>query len=146
MDKSLQTALHHQLSTLQDIIKRMAENSRNVKTWCITIVSALLAFSTKTAALPWFVLALPILPLMYLDMYYLALETFFRIQYNSLKKNYKESKVDLINVYDMESPKGKLDIFYQFRSQSFWPFYGLLSIIAGAIGYFLAIQTSCCPV
>lgn len=146
MEATLQTALHHQMSTLQDIIKRMAENSRNVKTWCITIVSALLAFSTKTAALPWFVLALPILPLMYLDMYYLALETFFIGQYNILKQNYKKSKVDIINVYDMESPKDKLDIFYQIKSQSVWPFYGLLSIIAGAIGYFLAIQTTCCPV
>lgn len=146
MNQPLQTALHHQMSTLQDIIKRMAENSRNVKTWCITIASALLAFSTKTAALPWFVLVLPILPLMYLDMYYLALETFFIGQYNILKQNYKESKVDIINVFDMESPKGKLDIFYQFRSQSVWPFYGLLGIIAGSIGYFLAIQTTCCPV
>lgn len=146
MEATLQTALHHQMSTLQDIIKRMAENSRNTKTWCISIVSALLIFSSKTETLSWFILALPILPLMYLDMYYLSLETFFIGHYNILKQNYKESKVDLINVYDMESPKGKLDIFYQIRSQSVWPFYSLLIIIAGSIGYFLAIQTTCCPV
>jgi hypothetical protein len=86
METTLQTALHHQMSTLQDIIKRMAENSRNVKTWCVTIVTAILAFSTKTSPLPWFVLVLPILPLIYLDMYYLALETFYRGQYNQLKQ------------------------------------------------------------
>jgi hypothetical protein len=138
----------------------MAENSRNVKTWCITIVSALLAFSTKTAALPWFVLALPILPLMYLDMYYLALETFFRQKYNFLVSQIpvleKESSIPN-SLYQIKPPVSKkeenkeigdfsLNIALQFKSPSVWPFYGLLGIIAGTIGYFLAIQRTCCPV
>ena len=108
METLVQTALHHQMTTLQEIIKRMGENSRNVKTWCVTIVSALLAFSTKTLALPWFVLVLPILPLMYLDMYYLALETYFRQKYNFLV-----SQIPIIeqmtnypsNLYEITSPQ-----------------------------------------
>ncbi len=143
MDNNLQTALHHQMSLYQELIKRMTENSRNVKTWCISIVSALLVFSSKTLVLPWFVLVLPILPLMYLDMYYLALETFYRQQYNLLKQKYKEGKIDAFNVYDMESPVDKLEIIYQIQSKSVWPFYGLLLLVAGAIGYFWATQINC---
>jgi hypothetical protein len=151
MNPILQAALHHQMSTLQDIIKRMAENSRNVKTWCVTIVSALLAFSTKTLALPWFVLILPILPLMYLDMYYLALETYFRQRYNFLVSQIPilEKMSDFpLNLYEMPVPVSKavekngkgefsLNICYQFKSKSVWPFYGLLLLLVAAIGYFL---------
>jgi hypothetical protein len=143
MDNNLQTALHHQMSLYQELIKRMTENSRNAKTWCISIVSALLVFSSKTLALPWFVLVLPILPLMYLDMYYLVLETFYRQQYNALKQKYKKGEIDIYNVYDMESSTDKLEIFYQIRSKSVWPFYGLLLLVAMAIGYFLATQINC---
>lgn len=121
----------------------MTENSRNTKTWCISIVSALLVFSSKTMALPWFVLVLPILPLMYLDMYYLALETFYREQYDKIKKKYKEGKIDIFNVYDMESPTDNLEILYQIRSKSVWPFYGLLLLVAAAIGCFLFTQSNC---
>ena len=94
-------------------------------------------------ALPWFVLVLPILPLMYLDMYYLALETFYREQYDKIKKKYKEGKIDIFNVYDMESPTDNLEILYQIRSKSVWPFYGLLLLVAAAIGCFLFTQSNC---
>jgi hypothetical protein len=80
---------------------------------------------------------------MYLDMYYLALETFYRQQYNLLKQKYKEGKIDIFNVYDMESPSDKLDIFYQIRLKSVWPFHGLLLLVAVAIGYFMATQINC---
>ena len=143
MDSTLQTALHHQMSLYQELIKRMTENSRNVKTWCISILSALLVFSSKTLVLPWFVLVFPILPLMYLDMYYLALVTFYRQQYNLLKQKYQDGKIDVFNVYDMESPVDKLEIIYQIRSKSVWPFYGLLLLVVGAIGYYWATQINC---
>ncbi len=138
MDQTLQTALHQQLNTMQEIVKRMAENSRNVKTWCVTLVSALIAFSFNSKVLPWYGIVLPVLPLMYLDMYYLALETHFRQQYNQLIEKHKEGKLELQNVYDIASPQGNLAIFYQFRSKSIWPFYGLLFLVAAYIGYFRA--------
>lgn len=76
-------------------------------------------------------------------MYYLALETFYRQEYNLLKQKYKEGKIDAFNVYDMESPAEKIEIFFQIRSKSVWPFYGLLFLIARAIGYYMATQTNC---
>ncbi|MCA0366113.1 MAG: hypothetical protein LCH67_18895 [Bacteroidetes bacterium] len=143
MDSTLQTALHHQMSMIQELIKRMSENSRNTKTWAISLVSALLVFSSKTVLIPWYILILPVLPLMYIDMYYLALETFYREQYNKLKTRYKENKITIENIYDIENPNGSLDIFFQFGSKSIWPFYGLLMAVAGLIGYFLATQVNC---
>lgn len=77
---------------------------------------------------------------MYLDMYYLALETFFIAQYNKLIQSYSEGTVGELNVYNMESPNGKLSIFYQFRSKSVWPFYGVLFVLAALVSYFFSIQ------
>lgn len=76
-------------------------------------------------------------------MYYLALETFYREQYDKIKKKYKEGKIDIFNVYDMERPSEKLEIIYQMRSKSVWPFYGLLLLVVGAIGYYWATQINC---
>lgn len=77
-------------------------------------------------------------------MYYLALETFYRQEYNVLKQQYKEGLLDLSNVYDMGSPNnGNLHILFQIRSKSVWPFYGLLIFIASAIGWYLEHQTKC---
>lgn len=76
-------------------------------------------------------------------MYYLALETFYRQQYDLLKQKYKDDEIDAYNVYDMESPAEKTEIFYQICLKSVWPFYGLLFLIACAIGYYMATQTNC---
>jgi hypothetical protein len=124
----------------------MAENSRNCKTWCVSLVSALLVFSSKTLALPWFVLLLPILPLMYLDMYYLALEGFYIKAYDTLIASQLCGTLTEHNVYELEKPNGNLNIFYQFRSKSVWPFYGALGLVAAAVGYFMAIQSVCCKI
>ncbi len=137
MNETLQTALQHKINTLQNIISRMSENSRNCKTWCVTLVAALFAFGT---ALPWYVLVLPILPFMYLDMYYLAVETFFITQHRELLLKHKNGKLDEFIVYDIESPNGSLNVLFQSRSMSIWPFYGLLFFIAGAIGWYLEHQ------
>ncbi len=118
----------------------MSENSRNAKTWCITLVAALLALGTD---LPWYVMELPILPLMYLDMYYLAVETFFITQQRELLLKHKNGTLDEFNVYDMESPNGSLNVLFQSRSKSIWPFYGLLFFIAGAIGWYFEHQPIC---
>lgn len=131
------------MNILQDIIKRMAENSRNVKTWCITLVAALLALVAGSLDLPVFLLIMPILPLMFLDMYYLALETFYIGQYNNLIQNHKDGSIDELNVYNMEKPKGNLNIFFQFHSLAVWPFYSLLFILAGFVSFFLSFQYEC---
>jgi len=66
------------LDVLQGIIQRMAGNSSAAKTWCITIVSALLALGAggQAPALGWITL-LPVLMFWVMDSYYLSLERAF---------------------------------------------------------------------
>ncbi len=42
------SAVQHHLTLLQGIIQRMAENSRSCKSWCITIVAAVLVLVART--------------------------------------------------------------------------------------------------
>jgi hypothetical protein len=71
------------LAALQGTISRMASNSANCKTWCITAVSALLvAMVEKEDIEPIRVLLVPIVMFGLLDAYYLGLERVFRERYD----------------------------------------------------------------
>jgi hypothetical protein len=65
------------------VIARMATNSANCKTWCITLVSALIvliADKGKTKLIP--IALIPVLLFRFLDAYYLGQERAFREAYN----------------------------------------------------------------
>ncbi len=68
---------------VQNVITRMADNSRSCKVWCVTLVSAVLVLAARTAQPQHALLALvPMLLFLILDAYYLALERAFRNSYN----------------------------------------------------------------
>lgn len=68
---------------LQSIIQRMAGNSASCKTWCVTIVSAIVvAVADKGNPQLLWIAALPIPVFAALDIYYLGLEKGFRDCYN----------------------------------------------------------------
>lgn len=71
------------LQMLQDVINRMASNSANAKTWCITLVSAIiiLAADKENPQVIEYTL-LPVIMFYILDVYYLAYEKAFRALYN----------------------------------------------------------------
>jgi hypothetical protein len=76
-------AVQSYLNILQGIITRMATNSANCKTWCITLVSALIvliADKGKTNLIP--IALIPVLLFCFLDAYYLGQERAFREAYN----------------------------------------------------------------
>lgn len=75
------------IETLQGIITRMATNSANCKTWCVTLVAAILALTDiPMSDKLW--LCIGIIILMYLlDCYYLGLERhFIQVQNDYVKK------------------------------------------------------------
>jgi Gpi18-like mannosyltransferase len=139
---NLQNALQHQLSTLQDIIKRMAENGRNCKTWCLSIVAALLAFASKENSVIIITLViLPIFPLAFLDAYYLHLETIYINQYKCLVKDFKNNLIKEENVYTyIGITELKTSIFFQFRSKSIWPFYSIILLIVASLFFYLSFK------
>ena len=78
------------LKMLQAVITRMASNSFQVKTWCITLVSALLALSAKDAKNMVFVAFLPVLMFWWLDAFFLRQERLFRKLFDLVRDNGKD--------------------------------------------------------
>lgn len=117
------------LSIIQNVIQRMAVNSSACKTWCVTLVAAVLVIVADKGKpeYAWIAL-LPTVVFAALDAYYLAMEKGFRNSYNSFitklhRKTLKED--DLYSVL----PSGRVfDLQYEaLKSFSVWGFY--LSII-----------------
>jgi hypothetical protein len=77
------TAVQSYLNILQGVISRMATNSANCKTWCITLVSAIIVIIVDKAKPNYVWIALlPIILFFLLDAYYLGQERSFRAIYN----------------------------------------------------------------
>lgn len=67
-----QLVLEH-VKMMQDIIVRLANNSKQCKQWCIALVTAILAYATKEHAV-YSLTYIPICLFYFLDSYYLSLE------------------------------------------------------------------------
>lgn len=124
-------AVRAHLSILQAVIQRMAGNSASCKTWCITIVAAMLVLVTRTETTNYVPLAVvPALLFLFLDTRYLALERAFRGSYNAFVGKLHKGEVALSDLYVVR-PKGRIG--WQF-ARSLWsfailPFYGVLIIM-----------------
>ncbi|ENM8347193.1 hypothetical protein VCSRO209_3433 [Vibrio cholerae] len=113
------------LAMLQNVIQRMASNSSSCKSWCITLVSAVLVIVADKGKpdYAWIAL-LPTVIFACLDAYYLALEKGFRETYNKfVEKLHSMSLVssDLYAIKPQEQmSKHQIDAM---RSISVWGFY-----------------------
>ncbi|OOP55196.1 MAG: hypothetical protein AYP45_16070 [Candidatus Brocadia carolinensis] len=121
------------LNILQSIINRMAANSSGCKTWCITLVSAIiLIIADKSKPAYLFISIVPIILFLFLDSYYLGLERLFRNLYNEFIKKLHSNIATIDDVF-MVSPGTKTEIlraaFHSFSSIAVWPFYGLLGLM-----------------
>lgn len=113
------------LSILQSVIQRMAANSTSSKTWCITIVSAILVIVSDKAEPDYAWLALiPTILFLALDAYYLALEKGFRASYNEFIIKLHDNKVVPSDLYSVV-PKGNQSKHQlaALKSFSVWGFY-----------------------
>lgn len=88
------------IQLLQDVINRMASNSSAAKTWCITIVSAILVLAADKGKADIFLLAfIPILMFAMIDTYYLALEKGFRNSYNDFIQKVNTDSLEGFSFY-----------------------------------------------
>jgi len=119
------------LTLLQSVINRMAANSSNCKTWCITLVSAIavLAFEKTKPNYVWISL-IPTILFLFLDSYYLFLEKQFRARYNSFVDKLHAETATIQDLFIIapgnKVPANISDVIEVFGSFSIWPFYGLL--------------------
>ena len=84
-------AVSTHLQILQGIIDRLASNSASCKTWCATLVAAMLVLAfTKEIDLSPLVALIPVAVLVYQDVTYLTLERDVRRAYNEFVRKLRE--------------------------------------------------------
>lgn len=119
------------LGILQSVIQRMAANSTSCKTWCISIVSAILVIVADKGKPNFaFIALIPTLLFLALDAYYLALEKALRASYNDFVKKLHSGKARAEDLYAV-APKGNQSRHQieALRSFSIWGFYATLVIL-----------------
>lgn len=133
------SAVQAHITTMLAVIQRMAENSRSCKTWCITIVSAVLILVVRIEKPNYVLLALiPAAMFLLLDTYYLALERNFRKSYEAFVERLHEGKLITNELY-VVSPTGSIvrQFFASLSSFSIWLFYLTLALMIGIAWYFI---------
>jgi len=124
-------AVQSYLTILQGVINRMASNSAGCKTWCITIVSAIVVIiADKSNPVYVWVSLVPVLLFLFLDSYYLGLEQRHRDSYNTFIKKLHSGNAEINDVF-IVNPGGGFFLTLRSTSKaasslSVWPFYILL--------------------
>lgn len=121
------------LSALQNVITRLANNSSQCKTWCITITSVIIVLVARTTDPnhAWIAI-IPIITFCFLDAYYLSLEREFVKAYGNAAKKIRDTDLRLNDLYIFPSPRSQSAkekagrILEAFFSTSVAPFYVLL--------------------
>lgn len=93
----------HYLDMIQDVIKRMQNNSFILKGWAVSLIAGIFALISKEARISCFATAyMPVLLFWILDSYYLQLERKYRVLYKAaIKKNSLE--ID----FNLDAPKAR---------------------------------------
>jgi hypothetical protein len=123
------------LAIIQNVIQRMASNSSQCKTWCITIVSAILVIVADKGKPDFAWIALfPAVLFLSLDAYYLSLEKSFRASYNDFVIKVHSSTLKAEDLYSVlpfgNMPTHRWDALASF---SVWGFYfGLIALVVTA--------------
>ncbi len=129
-DRSPSVQTH--LGIIQGVIQRMAANSASCKTWCITIVAAIVVVvaDKDKPSLGWLAV-LPILVFAILDVYYLALEKGFVAAYNAFIQKLHNRTLAHSDLYSL-TPTGYTTErqVEALKSFSVWGFYLPLLVLA----------------
>ena len=132
------------LTIMQDVIRRMAENSRSCKVWCITLVSAVLVLIARTESqhaltdLAPLIAIVPAVLFLVLDTYYLALERAFIDSYDAFVRKLQNGKLASSDLY-VVAPTGLIPKVFarSLGSFSIWPFYLMLAVLIGVVWWLL---------
>lgn len=133
------------MSLLQGIITRLANNSASCKTWCLTLVGALvsLAGATHVPGLVTFALV-PVVIFGFMDTMYLTQEKAYRDLYTGTVNMIRNGSYALGNVYEARAPLGFCRFLSALCSWSVFPVYlGLtLTYLVAYLGGWLTVLTA----
>ena len=117
-------AITAHINLLQGIINRLAGNSASCKTWCLTLVGALVTFAgaTRNPAVVTFALV-PVAIFGLLDTMYLAQEEAYRSLFNQVVKAIRNREYRIGNVFEATATIGISEFFNALISWSVLPVY-----------------------
>lgn len=126
---------------MQGAIQRMSSNSASCKTWCVTIVAAIIVViaDKNRPAMVW-IAAFPTVIFAGLDVYYLGLEKGFRSAYQDFVRKLHTGRLMPEDLYNVR-PHGSANHhqLVALKSFSVWGFYPPLIALASLV-YFLAMS------
>ena len=126
------------INAMQDVIRRMSDNSRSCKLWCVTLVSATLVLiaSMGNGTFAWLAL-IPVGALGFLDVYYLSLEQRFRNSYNEFVSKLHDGSLNQTEVFVIKARGGAVvHVWKSVRSTSVWVFYlAMVAVIIAVAGF-----------
>ena len=122
------------LTILQSVISRMATNISSCKTWCVSLVSAIIVIVADKGKPNYvWISVVPVVLFLLLDSYYLALERQFRTVYNDFirKLHFGSATVDDVFYVAPRTGTGAttVNILKAGGSIAVWPFYVLLAVM-----------------
>jgi hypothetical protein len=124
-------SVQNYLTILQEVISRMASNSANCKTWCVSIVSAVLVLIADKGKPDYaFIALIPVGLFCLLDAYYLAQEKTFRNIYDDFVVKLVDNHAGVSDLFLLRPMKGYQAVGSMFAalvSFAIYPFYGILA-------------------
>ncbi len=127
--KVLSEDQRHHLDIVEAQITRMSENSKQMKSWSIALISALIGACLTIKNEKLLIVAMIVsVVFCFLDACYLMLERRFRCIYKAvaglpLPFEYENVTVQLYEMNPQKFTKGKESLFSAFRSWSVWVLY-----------------------
>lgn len=128
------TAVQLHLKTLQSIIERIAGNGASAKSWCATLVSAIVGFTLHNGERQCVLISvLPVVLFFYLNCYYLAIEKYFRHSYNEFVKKLHSGELRKNDLFVIHGKFTWTHFLAATRSPSVWIFYAGVILLIGII-------------
>jgi hypothetical protein len=136
LDETSQSVQAH-LGIIQNVVQRMSGNSAACKTWCVTLVAAILVLvADKGKANLVLLVVLPIIIFAVLDVYYLQLEKGFRNSYNAFITKVHDHTLAPSDLYSVDPSGPVVDrVRAALKSFSVSGFYIPLLLLAGIAVY-----------
>ena len=116
------------INQMQSIITRLATQSASCKTWCLSLISAFIAFAgaTKLPLALWFTL-LPIVVFGFLDTMYLAQEKAYRDKHKEFAGKLRCATYTRCDAFKLGAPVTfNVHVVAALKSWAIWPDYGSL--------------------
>ena len=127
------------LNMIQDVIKRMANNSFMLKAWTVTLITAIIALDKKSSGVESvLVFYIPVIMFWVLDSYYLQMERKFRVIYHKTANS--EDQLDFTMSLQPSSRADKTYYYQCLFSKTELVFYIPLAILTAILSLTFGTQ------